>query len=420
MRVRKRAWLVGVWILVFAAVLAVTPAHAQQRSTDHWVGTWSASMQGQINFGGRVAPNDGFENQTVRMIVRTSIGGRMVRVWLSNTFGTSPLKVGSAHIGVRENGSAIIAVSDRALTFSKQASITIPPGAEVLSDPVNLDVPRLSDLAISIYVPEKTGPPTWHSTGLHTTYISSAGDFAGKADIPVATKTQAWYWIAGVDVLAPQSTAAIVTFGDSITDGARSTVDTDHTWPSELAQRLLTQSGKHSQLAVLNAGISGNRIWHDQIGINALARYGRDALAQAGVQDIIVLLGINDIGFSNIAGQADQAVTADDVIAGYRQFIERAHACGIRVFGGTLTPFEGAPYYSADAEVKREAVNKWIRTGGEFDGVIDFEAAVRDREHPTRSAAAFDSGDHLHPNDAGYKAMGDAVNLALFPTGKGK
>jgi lysophospholipase L1-like esterase len=412
----RRIWLAAMVALAFVIAPA---ARAQGNWADeHWVGTWSASMHGAISFAGREFPNPGYENQTVRMIVHTTIGGHRARVRLSNAYGATPLVVGAAHIALRSSGSAIVPASDHPLTFSGRASIVIPAGAEVLSDAVDLEVPQSGDLAISIFAPAKTGPPTWHSTGLHTTYVSGPGDFTSNADIPGAITHQAWYWIEGVDVTAPEKTAVVVTFGDSITDGAASTVDTNHTWPAELALRLLASSGKAPQTAVLNAGISGNRIWHDNIGANALERFGHDALAQAGVRTVIVLLGINDIGFSNLPGVADQAVTADDVIAGQRQFIERAHVRGLKVIGATLLPFNGAMYYSADAEAKRSAVNAWIRTSGAYDGVIDFDAATRDPEHPTKVQAAFDSGDHLHPNDAGYKAMGDAIDLSLFAQGK--
>jgi lysophospholipase L1-like esterase len=352
------------------------------------------------------------------MIVRTSVSGRRVRVRLSNEFGKEPLVIGAAHIAIRSKGGAIVPASDRALTFSGQPSITIPPGAEVISDPADLDVLELADLAISVYVPDKADMSTQHITGLHPIYVAGPGDFTGKAEITDVSKQEAWYWLAGVDVTASKDAGAVVTFGDSITDGARSTVDGNDTWPSELARQLLAGHGHHAELAVLNAGISGNRILHDVIGDNALRRFDIDVLAQPGVKYMIVLLGINDIGFSNTPLGPNQAVSADEIIAGLRQIIERAHVHGIAVFGGTLTPFEGAMYYSPDSETKREAVNNWIRTGGAFDGVVDFEAAVRDPAHPTKVLPAYDSGDHLHPSDAGYKAMGDAVGLALFSKGK--
>jgi lysophospholipase L1-like esterase len=366
---------------------------------------------------GRTMPSEEFDNQTIRMIVHTTIGGHRARVRLSNAFGKEPLVVGAAHIAIRAAAGAIVPASDRTLTFSGKPSITIPPGALVLSDPVDLDVPQLGDLAISIYVPGKPGSPTWHFTGLHTTYLAGPGDFTGKTDIPDASKGPSWYWIQGVDVAAPKGTSAIVAFGDSITDGAQSTVDANRSWPSDLAKRLLARRGRYPQLAVLNAGISGNRILHDVVGPNALARFDRDALLQSGVEDVIVLESINDIGFSSIPNNADQAVSADDLIAGLRQLVERAHVRGIRIFGATLTPYLGATYASPEGEAKREAINKWIRTGGAFDGVIDFDAAVRDPEHPEQVLPAYDSGDHLHPSDAGYQAMADAIDLSLFAPG---
>ena len=416
-RVRRRQSWLAAMLALWIVSLSVTPVALAKKAppSDTWVGTWSASMQGPINFGGRISPTEGFENQTLRMIVRTTIGGPRVRVHLSNAFGIAPLLVGAAHIAIRSNGSVIATGSDRALMFSGKSTITIPPGAMMISDPVDLEVPELGYLAISIYLPNKTSVPTWHGTGLHTTFISGTGDFTSKTEMPEGTTQTSWYWLAGVDVTAPQGTGAIVAFGDSITDGARSTVDADQSWPSELAWRLLRgDSDREPKLAVLNAGISGNRIWHDQIGSNALERFDRDVLVQPGVQEMIVLEGINDIGFSNTPNAADQSVSAEDITAGLRQIIERAHTRGIKVIGGTLTPFEGANYASPDAEMKREAVNNWIRTGGAIDGAINFEAAIRDPQHPTKSLPAYDSGDHLHPNDAGYKAMADAIDLSLF------
>jgi lysophospholipase L1-like esterase len=343
----------------------------------------------------------------LRQIVHTTVGGDRVRVRLS-TFGASALVIGTAHIALRSAGAAIVPGSDRTLTFGGQPSTTIPPGALVLSDPVNLEVPALGDLAVSIFVPGITGPATWHFEALQTSYISPPGDFTASAVMPVDSTTQGWFWLAGVEVMASKQTGAIVTFGDSITDGTRSTPDMNNRWPDRLARRLMDQPGNH-KMGVLNEGIAGNRVLHDIIGPNALARFDRDVLSQTGVAHVIVLLGGNDIGFE--AFRPAEAVTAGQIIEGHRQFIGRAHARGLKIYGATLTPFE---LLSPAQEVKRQEVNRWIRTSGEYDAVIDFDAVMRDPSLPTRLNPDYDSGDHLHPNDLGYQVMGNAIDLKLF------
>jgi len=383
---------------------------------EHWIGTWSNALHApDAGFG---ITNPGFNNQTLRQIVHTSVGGDQVRVRLS-TFGADALVVGAAHIALRDAGPEIVPGSDRVLTFSGQPSITIPPSGVVLSDPIELDVPALSDLAVTIFVPESTGPATWHFEGLQTSYVSPPGDFTASTNMPVASTTQAWFWLAGVDVTAPKQNGVIVAIGDSITDGTASTPDTNNRWPNHLARRLLARPGNHD-MGVVDVGIAGNRVLHDIIGANALARFDRDVLVQTGVTHVIVLEGINDIGFSGI-GFPDQAVSADEIIAGHKQLIERAHARGLEIFGGTLTPFEGTTipgYFTPEGEAKRQAVNEWIRTSGAYDAVIDFDAAIRDPSQPSRMLPAYDSGDHLHPNDAGYEAMANAIDLKLFtPSG---
>jgi len=349
------------------------------------------------------------------MIVRTSIGGSRVRVQLSNAYGAGALQVGAAHIALHDKGSAIVPGSDRALTFSGGASFVIPPGAEVLSDPVDLDVPKLSDLVISVYIPGEAGSPTAHLTGLHTTYISKPGDFTGAPAITDTVATpQLWYWISAVDVAAPPKAGLIVAFGDSITDGATSTPDTDRSWPSQLAQRLAANKPT-ANLAIVNEGISGNRLLNDGAGVSALARFDRDVLSQPGVQWLIVLEGINDIGIGNLPGvQPSDAVTADELIAAHKQIIERAHLRGIKVIGATLTPYVGAVYATDRGETMREAVNQWIRTSGAYDAVVDFDAATQDPANPKQIRPAFNIRDHLHPNDDGYKAMAEAVDLSIF------
>ena len=397
-------------MLAVAGIAFVPAAGAKDlHDEDHWVGTWSASPQAA---GTPVQIN----GQTVREIVHTSIGGDRVRVRLSNAYGTSPLDIGSAHLAVRSVGASIAAGSDRVLMFNGSPTITIPAGALVVSDPVTLKVPELGDLAVSVFIPGNVAAATEHSLGLQTTYISPPGDFTGAASMAAATTTLSWYFLTGVEVKASEKTKAVVTLGDSITDGFASTPDTNRRWPNRFAERLQAQPGKF-RLAVLDEGISGNRVLHDFIGTNALARLDRDVLVQTGAKYVIVLEGINDIGIPGAFGLAAEQVTAEQIIAGHRQIIDRAHALGLKIFGGTLTPFEGTifpGYFSAAGEVKRQAVNEWIRTSKAYDAVIDFDAVTRDPAHPTRFLPIYDSGDHLHPNDTGYKAMADAVDLSLF------
>jgi lysophospholipase L1-like esterase len=410
----------AVTLLMICAYLPGLAAAQRKGAGEHWVGTWAASPQMPPAAGDRQdAADAGFSNQTVRMIVRVSIGGEELRVRFSNAFGSAAVTLGDAHVALTGSGAAILPGTDRALTFSGHPSFTIPPGAMALSDPVRLDVPALSSVTVSVFLPAATGPATWHELGNQTTYISGPGDFCASADIPAAKTEKSWYLLSGIDVLASEHTEAIVTLGDSITDGAYATLDANHRWPDFLAEQVSKRGGATgAALAVLNEGISGNRILHDVDGPNALARFDRDVLAQAGVRYLIVLEGINDIGWPRMPGgkYAGDAVSADEMIAALRQMVERARAHGIRVFGGTLTPFEGAFYETPDGEAEREAVNHWIRTSGVFDGVIDFDEATRDPSHPGRFLPAYDSGDHLHPGDAGYKAMGQAAARLFLQT----
>jgi lysophospholipase L1-like esterase len=351
-------------------------------------------------------------NQTVRQVVHTSIGGSRVRIVLSNVFGTTPVEVGGAHIALREGDSSIIAASGKVVTFAGNPTAQILAGATLVSDPVDLAVAPMADLSIDVYLPGELGlgpsPVTTHNASSQTTYISDAGNHAGATGLTVTARPAAWFLLARVEVLAPSNTSAVVLFGDSITDGAQSTLDTNSRWPDQLARRFAARKG--ATVAVLNAGISGNRLLGDGAGVNALARFDKDALMQTGVTHVVVMEGINDIGLA----RANAAPTAADLIAAYRQLIERAKARGLKVYGATLTPYEGAFYFTREGEAKRQAVNEWIRTSGAYDGVVDFDKVVRDPAAPTRFAPALDSGDHLHPGDAGYKAMGDAVDLALF------
>jgi lysophospholipase L1-like esterase len=406
---RRRA-LLPIGALLAAALAFTAPQlHAESSTAGHWVGTWGAGAGGPP----LAAKRQPLSNQTLRLIVRTSIGGNRVRIRLSNEMGDSPLTIGAAHIALRANGADIDASTDRALTFSGSTSITIPPGAPVLSDPVDLKLPAQSDLAVSVYLPNQTGVATVHATASQANYVSQPGNFTGAASLPTQGTIHNWPFLTEVDVDGGAGAGAVVTFGDSITDGTRSTPDTNTRWPDFLARRLLALGGS-GQLGVVNRGISGNRLLSDTgggslSGRNGLERFDRDVLATAGVRYVTVLLGINDIGHSK-----ESPVTAVDLIAGYRQLISRAHEKGIAILGATLTPVGGSKYETPENEQLRQAVNQWIRTSGELDGVIEFDMVTRDPQRPERFLPAYDSGDHLHPNSVGYEAMGNAVSLALF------
>jgi len=401
---------------------------------EHWVATWAASMMETVvapppatpapvaagapaATAPKPAPIRSFNNQTLRMVVNTSIPGRTVRVELANTFGKGRLKIGAAHIALRDTratkDAAILPISDRALTFSGNTSAIIPAGAVILSDPIDLAVPAVGDLVISLFLPEDSGLPTQHANGLHTTYISGAGNFTAQTTFSPERTSTSWYFLSGVHVLAPTDTGAIIAFGDSITDGSTSTVDTNSSWPSALARRFHAAGIKN--VAVINEGIGGNRVVRDGTGANALARFDRDVLAQPGVKYVVVMEGINDIGQGTRDGAApDAAITAEELIAAYKQLAARAHERGIKIIAATLTPYEGAAYYSATGETMRSTVNNWIRTSGVYDAYFDFDAITRDPANPKHIRSEFNIRDNLHPNDTGYAAMADSIDLVLF------
>lgn len=391
---------------------------------DRWVGTWAtspvgrsatpppaaaAAATGRGNAPAPLVPN----NQTLREIVHTSIGGNAVRIVFANSFGTGPLSVGAASVALRESGSSIVTATSRAVTFGGKPSTTIPAGAVMMSDPVALTAPSFADLAVDVFLPDdmSTMPVTVHSGAYQTSYVT-AGNHAGEHELAAPSTTTSWYYLSRVEVRTTERTAAVVTLGDSITDGTGSTVDTNSRWPDLLARRLAVQSGG-VKTAVLNAGIAGNRLLSEgtpNFGINILARFDRDVLALSGATHVVVMIGINDIGLA----RENATPSAADLIAAQQQVIERAHARGLKAIGATLTPFEGAAYFTQAGEAKRTAINAWIRTGKAYDGVIDFDAAVRDPQAPTKFRPHYENRDHLHPNDAGYQAMSCAIDLALF------
>jgi lysophospholipase L1-like esterase len=352
------------------------------------------------------------------MIARVSIGGRQPRVRFSNAYGHHTLRIGAARVGLRSNGAEMVGGSDSPLTFGGSESIDIPAGALVVSDPVDLDVPALSDVAVRLYLPDPVPAGfqvTGHGNAHQTNYISTPGDFTAASEMPIQEVTTAFLLVSGIEVEAPAGTGGIVTVGDSLTDSNLSRLDANNRWPDQLARRLVARSGGR-QLGVMNQGLGGNRILHDGRGDCGLRRFDRDVLAQPGVSHAIVILGINDIRNRNQLAEED--VSAQEMIRGLQQMADRAHVRGLRIFGGTLLTFEhetfNPGFYTPPGEEKRQAVNAWIRQSGAFDAVVDFELALRDPEHPTRMLPAYDCGDHLHPSDAGYLRMGDCIDLSLF------
>ncbi|MDE3053738.1 MAG: SGNH/GDSL hydrolase family protein [Gemmatimonadota bacterium] len=397
------------------AAVAAPAAHAQGPARPHWIATWSPaqSWMDPRPAAGTPDPVPTYANRTLREIVHTTLGGDSVRIRISNEYGDRPLVIGDARVALRAAGADTKPGTDRAFTFGGRPSVTIGAGAVVTSDPIAYRVPQLADLAVSLYLPDSARTSTRHPLGLQTNYVSAAGDLAAASHFAVDTSYAMWTFLTGVDVTNRRAAGAIVAIGNSITDGYHSTPDSNRRWPDDFARRLLTTPGA-PVLSVVNAGISGNRVLDPGAGPSALARFGRDVLLQPGVRYVIVMEGINDIGWANFSKNPDDRVSAAQIIFGLAQMARAAHERGLVVYGATLTPFATSePYYSAASDAKRDSVNAWIRTGGAFDGVIDFDAVTRDPADPRRFLPAYD-GDQLHPNDAGYAAMARSIDLALF------
>jgi lysophospholipase L1-like esterase len=436
-------WLRTAAVVCAFVVITYHHPHAQNSSVrERWTATWATAAASRSSrdpspappvqqpaapaatpqtgakssMPGPVVPIE-VNDQTLRQIVRTTVGGNRVRVVFTNVFGTSPLVIGGAHIALRKSEAGIVPKSGKPLLFAGERTTTIPPGAIMVSDPADIQVPPDADLAVDLYYPGNTeqseSPLTLHNRAYQTSYVSTRGNHAGMEQLPVAGTTGIWHWLARVEVTGDKAaTFAIATVGDSITDGFGSTIDGNTRWPDELRRRLKANGGT-SHASVLNVGIGGNQLlgqMNPGFGVNALARFDRDVLAQPGISYVVVLEGINDIGL----GTQRPLPSAAALIAAQRQLIDRAHAKGLTIYGGTLTPFEGANYWTPAGEKVRQEINNWIRTSKAYDGVIDFDAAVRDPKQPTKFLPHYHAGDLLHPNSAGYKAMAAAVDLKLF------
>ncbi|MFF9808250.1 SGNH/GDSL hydrolase family protein [Streptomyces coeruleorubidus] len=401
--------------LLVSGALAASGTAAADAAGQPWVGGWAAGM---------TAGGPSFSDQTVRMVVHTTVAGQKVRLRLSNKYGSAPLTIGAVNVAVRTSGGSVAARTRHKVTFHGATGAVVPAGGELHSDAVDFTTAADEDLLVSVYFPKRTGPATFHSVARDTSYVSTTGDHTADTDTAnYPSTTTSWYFLDGLDVLTPRARGTLVAFGDSITDGFASSPGTDTRWPDDLARRLTAQLGG-SRLGVVNAGISGNRLLTDapaaepELGVSGSDRFAHDALGAPRVRSVILLEGINDIG--NNAGPDGKPLTARDLIDGYRALIAKAHAAHVRIYGGTLLPYKnatytntkGGPYYTAAGDAIRQKVNHWILTSHAFDGTIDFAKTVADPTDPLKLRAAYDSGDHLHPNSAGDQAMANAIDLA--------
>ncbi len=400
------------------AMLAGVAGAASSEIGGKWVGTWVSAQQPLDAHS--LPPPPGLSRNTLRQLIQPSLGGNGIRVTFSNAYGEGPLTLAAANVARSKGDSTIDPTSICPLTFHGALSVTIPPGASMISDAAQFKVHAFEKLAISAYCASVPARITGHA-GSRTTSFIQKGDRVSAAELPGAEMAQHWYLLAAVDVWANQSAKAILIIGDSITDGRGSITDQNNRWTDNLAQRLWANA-RTPDVAVLNQGIGGNCLLRNGLGAPALQRFDRDVLTPPGVRWVVIFEGINDIGITaGATARGDSATTVREILAGYEQMIIRAHAHGLRVYGATLMPFEGfGSYYNARSEEARQAVNRWIRTSGKFDGLIDFDAIARDQQNHLRLSPAVDGGDHLHPSAGGYKVMADGIDLTLFENDGGR
>lgn len=426
----RKPWIGGCCL---AALVVSAPTMAQERDSAHrWVSIWATAQslsappdlkvppppaEVQAKFKSmppRIVPfPDGFEDQTIRMIVRPSMAASTIRLQFSNSRDTPGVTINSVHAALRTHGAAIDPASDAVVTFGGKESISVPAGAIIVSDPISLNVRSDRDMAVSLYVKAPTRGVTVHALGLNPAYIVK-GKRTSAPSLSGSDELRSYFWLTGIAADLPEASGTIVAYGDSITDGFATTPGTHNTWPEVLARRLKTENGSKNW-AVVNMGISGNRVLRDGAGASAISRFDRDVLSRPGVKWIILLEGINDINMSQMKGlPADQKASAQDIIAGLKAIIAKAHLHGIKVMGATITPTEGLWLYTPASEAARQTINRWIRTSGTFDAIADFDAAVRDPNEPAKLLPEFDSGDHVHPNDLGTRKMGQSIDLRAF------
>ena len=394
------------WAVV-VVVAGCVGGTAGQGSDPRWVGTWAAAPQ--LVEPANMPPAPGLAGNTLRQVVRPSVGGSRIRVRLSNEFGDAPLVIDAARVARSSGGSAIVAATNVPLTFGGKSSVTIPPGNAVVSDALDFELPARTTVALTIHFGAVPGALTGHP-GSRTTSFLQPGNAVDVPDLPDAVQTVHWYVISGIDVVSERA-AAVVVLGNSITDGRGSITDRQNRWPDELVNRLHAQAST-AHVAVLNLGLGGNCVVATCLGPAALQRFERDVLGQSQARWLIILEGVNDIGRVRTTAEGER--TVQQLIGAYQEMVLKARAAGMRVYGATIMPFGGSFYDRPESEAARQAVNAWIRTSGSFDAVIDTDVALRDPAQPARLLPAADTGDHLHPNERGHRMIADAINLALF------